>query len=174
MPWLLRLVSLFVILAAAPTCARAIDLVQGERGPAPALRFFDLAGNETTLEAFKGRVVVLNLWAIWCAPCREEMPGLDRLQAMFDPREVLVLALSVDRGGNEKVLKFIQEIGTSRLAVYRDPKAEAARTLKVPGLPATILIDKAGNQAGRVLGIEQWDGPRAVAAVKALLAEPLG
>lgn len=162
---------LALALAAPAGTGHAVDLAQGQRGPAPALRFLDLAGNETTLDAFKGRVVVLNLWATWCAPCRDEMPGLDRLQAMFDPKEVLVLALSVDRGGNEKVVTFMQEIGLAHLAVYRDPKAEAARAFKVPGLPATILLDKAGNQAGRVLGIEHWDGPKAVAAVKALLAE---
>ena len=142
--------------------------------PLPPLTFQSMDGKEASLADFAGKVVVLNLWATWCAPCREEMPGLDRLQAQFADRDVVVLALSVDRAGPERVQQFIDEIDAKRLHVYRDPKAAATRTLKVPGLPATILVDKQGREAGRVLGIAHWDGPAAVAAVEKLLAEPAG
>ena len=142
--------------------------------PVPPLTFQTLDGQEATLAVFAGKVVVLNLWATWCAPCREEMPGLDRLQAQFADRDVVVLALSVDRAGPERVKQFLDEIGVQHLHVYRDPKAAATRALKVPGLPATLLIDRQGREAGRVLGIAHWDGPAAVAAVEKLLAQPAG
>jgi thiol-disulfide isomerase/thioredoxin len=140
----------------------------------PPLTFQTMDGQETTLAAFAGKVVVLNLWATWCAPCREEMPGLDRLQAQLADRGLVVLALSVDRAGPERVTQFMSEIGVEHLQVYRDPKAAATRALKVPGLPATILIDRQGREVGRVLGIAEWDGPAAVAAIEKLLAEPAG
>ena len=84
-----------------------------------------------------------------------------------------MLALSVDRAGSERVREFLDEVGVQHLHVYRDPKAAATRVLKVPGLPATLLVDRQGREAGRVLGIAQWDGPAAV-AVERLLAEPAG
>ena len=102
------------------------------------------------------------------------MPSLDRLQAQFADRDVIVLALSVDRAGPERVQQFLDEIGVKQVHVYRDPKAAATRALKVPGLPATILVDRQGREVGRVLGIAAWDGPAAVAAVEHLLAEPAG
>jgi thiol-disulfide isomerase/thioredoxin len=158
-------------LAATTGRAAELGLAAGSGEAVPDLRFRDMQGNETGLAAFRGRAVVLNLWATWCAPCREEMPSLDRLQAMFPKEELVVLALSVDRAGPERVQAFLAEIGVTNLAVYRDPKAAAARILKLPGLPATILIDRAGREAGRLFGIAQWDAPAAVAAVKALLAK---
>ena len=140
--------------------------------PLPALTFQTMDGREASLADFAGKVVVLNLWATWCAPCREEMPSLDRLQARFADRDLVVLALSVDRAGPERVQQFLDEIGVKQLHVYRDPKAAATRALRVPGLPATLLVDRRGNEVGRVLGIAEWDGPAAVAAVENLLAEP--
>jgi thiol-disulfide isomerase/thioredoxin len=157
-----------------PAAADGLELLQGEREAMPELRFSGLDGNESSLAAFRGKVVVLNLWATWCVPCREEMPALDRLQAMFSKDEVVVLALSLDRGDNAKVEKFLGEVGVKNLSIYRDAKGAAARTLRVPGLPATILVDRQGREAGRKLGIEQWDGEAAVSAVKALLAEEVG
>ena len=97
------------------------------------------------------------------------MPGLDRLQAMFPDDELVVIALSIDRGDNAKVEAFLHEIGVEHLTVYRDPSAAAVRALKLPGLPATILIDRQGREVGRKLGVEEWDGPEAVQAVRQLL-----
>ena len=85
------------------------------------------------------------------------------------PRRRSCLALSVDRAGPERVKQFLDEIGVEHLHVYRDPKAAATRALKVPGLPATLLIDRQGREVGRVLGIAHWDGDAAIAAVRRLL-----
>lgn len=167
----LRLMVLFTVLVAVGARADA-PIATAAPQPLPPLTFETLDGQPASLADFAGKVVVLNLWATWCAPCREEMPGLDRLQAQFADRDLVVLALSVDRAGPERVQKFLDEVGVKQLHVYRDPKAAATRAVKVPGLPATILVDRKGQEVGRVLGIAQWDGPAAVAAVEKLLAEP--
>ena len=162
-------------MAAVGTPAHAAALITtGEAKPLPPLAFETMDGQPASLDSLRGRVVVLNLWATWCAPCREEMPSLDRLQARFADQPVSVVALSVDRAGPERVQAFLDEIGVRHLQVYRDPKAAATRSLKVPGLPSTFLIDRTGNEVGRVLGIATWDGPEAVEAVQRLLAEPAG
>ena len=169
----LRLIVLFTALVAAGARADA-PIATAAPQPLPPLTFETLDGQPASLADFAGKVVVLNLWATWCAPCREEMPSLDRLQARFADRDLVVLALSVDRAGPERVQKFLDEVGVTHLHVYRDPKAAATRAVRVPGLPATILVDRKGQEVGRVLGIAQWDGPAAVAAVDKLLAEPAG
>jgi thiol-disulfide isomerase/thioredoxin len=169
-----RVLAILALLAAAGLAVAEAPIGTAEPKPLPPLAFQTLDGKEATMDAFAGKVVVLNLWATWCAPCREEMPSLDRLQARFADQDVVVLALSVDRAGPERVREFLDEVGVQHLHVYRDPKAAATRALKVPGLPATLLVDRQGREAGRVLGIAQWDGPAAVAAVERLLAEPAG
>jgi thiol-disulfide isomerase/thioredoxin len=166
---LIALAVLGILLSPRAAGAAEAPVQVGEPRPLPALAFQDMEGTETTLAAFAGQVVVLNLWATWCAPCREEMPSLDRLQARFQDQGMVVLALSVDRAGPERVQAFLDEVGVRHLRVYRDPTAAATRTLKVPGLPATILVDKEGREAGRVPGIARWDGPQAVEAVQRLL-----
>ena len=170
--WLRHLALVGCLLAHAARAEPAITTTTPQ--PLPELTFETMDGQPASLQAFKGKVVVLNLWATWCVPCREEMPSLDRLQARFADQPVAVVALSVDRAGPERVRKFLDEIGVTRLQVYRDPKAASTRSLRVPGLPATILIDKQGREVGRVLGIAAWDGPAAVAAVQSLLDQPAG
>jgi thiol-disulfide isomerase/thioredoxin len=167
----MRAALLTVLLTALVACgARAeAPITTGVPKPMPELSFQDLAGNEAGLDLFRGQVVVLNLWATWCAPCREEMPSLDRLQQAFEGEPVRVIALSVDRAGPDRVKAFLDEIGAANLSVYRDPTVKAARTLKVPGLPATLLIDRQGREVGRVLGLARWDGDAAIAAVRRLL-----
>ena len=167
---LLLLIFGSLALAAGSCAAAEAPIATAEPKPLPELRFLDMAGVETGMEAFRGEVVVLNLWATWCAPCKEEMPALDRLAAAFEGRPVRVLALSVDRAPPERVRAFLDEVGVEHLAIYRDPKAAATRVLKVQGLPATLLIDREGREAGRVLGIAHWDGEEAFAAVRSLLA----
>ena len=152
--------------------AAALEVAAGSGAALPPLRFLDMQGNETGFEEFAGKVVVLNLWATWCAPCREEMPSLARLAAQLNPAEAVVVALSVDRAGPERVQQFLDEIGVSGLVVRRDPKAAAARELRLFGLPATLLVDREGREAGRVIGIAEWDGAEAVAAVRLLIERP--
>lgn len=170
MPSIRALTLVLLLLAPAPLRAAGFPMVwASEPKPLPELAFETLDGRPARLADLAGKVVVLNFWATWCAPCREEMPSLDRLQAAFDPAQVTVVALSVDRAPAERVQAFLDEIGVTRLAVYRDPTAATSRAVKLPGLPGTLLIDREGREVGRLLGIATWDGPEAVAAVRRVL-----
>jgi thiol-disulfide isomerase/thioredoxin len=140
--------------------------------PAPSLAFEDAAGNPLTLEDFRGKVVVLNLWATWCGPCRKEMPSLDRLQAEYGHEGLYVLPLSLDRGELSQIQSFYEKIGIQNLKIYRDPKGVASRALNALGLPTTVVLDRDGREVGRVVGPAEWDGDQAVATLRAILLGP--
>lgn len=127
--------------------------------PVPELQFEDAAGRMRSLAEFKGKLVLLNLWATWCAPCREEMPALDRLQATLGGPRFEVLALSIDQQGAEVARKFFAEVGVKSLALYVDRSAQAAFKLGAVGLPSTLLVDARGQEIGRHVGPAQWDSP---------------
>jgi thiol-disulfide isomerase/thioredoxin len=133
------------------------------------IAFLAEGGREIRLSDFKGKPVVLNLWATWCAPCVEEMPSLDRLQRDFPG--VQVVAVSLDKQGEDKVREFYAEQGLKHLKIYADPSMKSLAALGVPGLPATILIASDGEEAGGVNGAYDWDAPDARAAVEGLLKQ---
>jgi len=138
--------------------------------PIPELRFVDGAGRNLSLADFRGKVVLLNIWATWCAPCREEMPALDRLQAQLGGERFQVVALSVDLQGAPIARKFYGEVGIKALPLYIDPTAKAAFTLDAPGLPATLLVDRSGREVGRHLGAVKWDAPEVVEQLRRAIA----
>jgi thiol-disulfide isomerase/thioredoxin len=164
---LLRLAALAALIISLP--AAAFNFAPTGPKPVPELTFFDAAGNEVRLADFQGEVVVLNLWATWCAPCRREMPSLDRLQAADGGDGLEVIALSLDRGDVAKIREFFEELGISSLAIYQDPQARAGRELGAPGLPTTIVIDRAGQEVGRLLGPAEWDSDEAFAVIDSIL-----
>ena len=137
--------------------------------PVPEVRFTDGGGRDLSLDRFRGKVVLLNLWATWCAPCRREMPGLDRLQARLGGDDFEVLALAVDRGGAAKVKTFLDDLGIERLGLYVDSSTRALRALGAYGLPTTLLIDRAGNEVMRVVGPTEWDVAEIVDLVRHLI-----
>lgn len=137
----------------------------------PHAPFVDADGRELTLADYKGKVVLLNLWATWCAPCRKEMPGLDRLQASLGSDKFEVVAVSVDRTGVDGAKKFLEQINVRRLALLADPTARMATTLKAIGLPSTLLIDAQGREIGRLVGPAEWDTPEAKALIRATLKQ---
>lgn len=151
--------------------AQAFNFAATDAGSVPDIVFMDRDGNERTLQDFQGRVVVLNLWATWCAPCRKEMPSLDRLQAELGGDDLEVVALAVDRGDISKITGFYEELGLTNLTIYHDPTAKAGRTLRAPGLPTTLVIDREGNEIGRVLGDAEWDGDDVITLLKAATAK---
>ncbi len=140
-----------------------------EPRPVPEVRFTDGEGRDLSLDRFRGKVVLLNLWATWCAPCRREMPALDRLQARLGGDDFEVLALAVDRGGAAKVKEFLDELGIERLGLYVDSSTRALRALGAYGLPTTLLIDRAGREVMRVIGATEWDGAEIVDLVRHLI-----
>lgn len=137
----------------------------------PEIAFVDARGKPRSLAEFRGKTVLLNLWATWCPPCREEMPSLDRLQKALGGSSFEVVALSIDAGGAPVVERFYKELGIGALAVYVDSGMDAARQLATPGLPTTLLIDARGRELGRHSGPAQWDSTEAVRLISSKLAQ---
>jgi thiol-disulfide isomerase/thioredoxin len=135
----------------------------------PQFKFQDAEGRERTLADWRGKVVLLNLWATWCLPCRKEMPSLDRLQKELGSEKFEVVALSVDRKGLEASRKFLDETKVERLALYVDPSARANTELRAVGLPVTLLIDAQGRELGRLLGPAEWDSEDAKRLLRTVL-----
>ncbi len=135
----------------------------------PEFKFTDAKGKELTLADFKGKTVLLNLWATWCGPCREEMPGLDRLQAEMGSDNFEVVALSLDRGGIKASQRFLDQIKVKSLATYVDATGKASKPLRVIGMPTTLLIDADGREVGRLVGPADWDSSAAKKLIEATL-----
>ncbi len=122
-----------------------------------AIAFEDDRGRAQSIGDFKGKVVLLNIWATWCGPCREEMPALDRLQALLGGPDFEVVALSIDRNGIDAVRKFYAEVGVRNLAIHLDPAGRSIRELATVGVPTTLLLDRDGRELGRIAGPAEWD-----------------
>jgi thiol-disulfide isomerase/thioredoxin len=142
---------------------------------APAALPGDLAfnngkGETVGIDAFKGKVVLMNLWATWCAPCRKEMPDLDRLQAELGSDRFKVVAVSLDRGSPDKARAFLEEVGVKSLAFYHDPDAKIGFKLMAIGMPTTLLIDAEGREIGRLVGPAEWHSDDAQKLVRAAIA----
>ena len=174
-------------LAVLAVSALGIYLATGERGAPPAalpqtgvgwasapelipdIRFQDADGKPLALSEFRGKVVLLNVWATWCAPCRKEMPALDRLQQQLGGPDFQVVALSIDNGGVAAVQRFYDEIGIRTLAVYVDPTTEATGKLRTLGIPTTLLLDREGRERWRKTGPAEWDSPEIIESLRARL-----
>lgn len=135
----------------------------------PELPFQDKDGKARTLKEWQGKVVLVNLWATWCAPCRKEMPSLDRLQAALGSDRFQVVAISADKTGIEGAAAFLRQIAVSNLAVYADPTVRIHSGLKAIGMPASILLDAKGRELGRLVGPAEWDSPEARRLIEAAI-----
>ena len=153
------------------TGALAAFLIHPEPKPLPDLQFQDGAGKPLKLSDWKGRVVLLNLWATWCAPCRKEMPDLSKLEKELGSDQFEVVAVSVDRKGAEASAAFLKETGVDNLKLYVEPSTKIVNDVQSAGLPASILVDRQGREVGRILGPAEWGGPEAQALIKAALAQ---
>ena len=140
-----------------------------EPRPVPDIGFTDGEGRQLTLADFRGRVVLLNLWATWCPPCRLEMPALDRLQGALGGPDFEVVALSIDTQGPSAIRDFFQELKLNALAIYIDRSAKAEQSLSVVGIPTTLLIDRTGAEIGRVVGAADWNSPEANKVIRSYL-----
>jgi thiol-disulfide isomerase/thioredoxin len=161
------LLSLLLVLGAGAAAQAPPGFILREQArPVPEIQFEDQARAPLHLSDFRGKVLLLNLWATWCAPCRREMPTLDRLQATLARPDFQVVALSVDRDGVPAVAAFYEELGVEALAIYVDSSTSAMRALGALGLPTTLLLNRDGNEIGRLLGPAEWDSPEMVAFVR--------
>ncbi len=166
--------------AAVQTAQRIAPLVHGEvaalavaRRPfrVPDLTFKDANGRDRSLAEWRGRTVLLNLWATWCVPCRREMPALDALQADLGGPRFDVVAVNIDTRDAEKPLAFLKQIGVSHLAFYSDQSAKVYEELrsagKAFGMPTTVLVDRSGCEIGTMAGPAEWASDDGVKLVRA-------
>ena len=135
----------------------------------PAINFHNEQGQKIDLSAMAGKVVLINFWATWCGPCRREMKDLDELQAQLGGSEFMVVALSSDRKGIPAVRKFYDDNGIKHLLAYNDKSGKAQRTMRVFGLPTTLLLDRRGRELGRLVGSAEWSSPEAVELIRAAI-----
>lgn len=168
--------------AARATSARVAPFAKGEVAalsvlsdpkPAPAIAFNGPDGAPLDLAALNGKVRLLNLWATWCIPCRQEMPALDRLQADLGGPDFEVVAVNVDTRNLDRPKAWLEENGVTRLTYYADPSGRAMQALQrsgdLVGLPTTLLIDRNGCQLGVLKGPAEWASADAKAAIAAAL-----
>jgi thiol-disulfide isomerase/thioredoxin len=159
----------FPLVGAAPPLDDLALVVFKPPRPVPAIRFTDADGRAKTLQDFRGRVVLLDIWATWCGPCRKEMPALDRLGGKLGGADFIVLPVAIDRNGSAAVEPFYRALGIKRLGVYLDPLGRGTSALAVPGVPTTLLIDRDGRLLARKMGGASWDSPPMIALIRRLL-----
>jgi thiol-disulfide isomerase/thioredoxin len=144
--------------------------VAKEPEPLEDLGFNTPEGAPTSLAAFKGKTLLVNIWATWCVPCRAEMPALDRLQEQLGSDRFQVVAVNVDTNHLERPKALFEELKIKALTLYADPKAEVFFKLRqgggLMGLPTTFLVDSLGCELGRMSGPANWDSPEALALLR--------
>ena len=134
----------------------------------PDAVLLDAEDAEYALADYKGKWVVLNFWATWCAPCRKEMPSLDRLQAAMPG--IAVVPVATGRNAVEGIKRFFEEAEIKLLPIRRDPQSELARAMRVMGLPVTVILNPEGQEVARLIGDAEWDSDSAKAVLGALMA----
>jgi thiol-disulfide isomerase/thioredoxin len=137
--------------------------------PVPELAFADADDKPLKLADYKGKIVLVNFWATWCAPCVKEMPSLDRLQATLGKDKFLVLPLSLDGPSRPKVVPFYKDKDLANLGIYFDRSKKVMQGLGISILPTSILVDPAGNELGRLEGEADWEKPEAVVLMRAAI-----
>jgi thiol-disulfide isomerase/thioredoxin len=159
----------------APFAKGEVAAVNIAKGPlrVPDLAFQDASGKALTLADWRGRTVLLNLWATWCVPCRKEMPSLDALQAELGGPDFEVVTVNIDTRDPEKPKTWLKEVGVSKLAYYADPAAKTFQDLKAVGrafgMPTTLLIGPQGCEIGTIAGPAEWASDDAIALIKAAI-----
>jgi thiol-disulfide isomerase/thioredoxin len=171
--------------SAVNTAKRIAPLVRGEVAAlavaqtafhVPDLAFKDANGRELKLADWRGRTVLLNLWATWCVPCRREMPALDALQALLGGADFDVVAVNIDTRDPQKPLTFLKDVGITHLAYYSDPSARVFEELKTAGkafgMPTTVIVDPSGCEIGTMAGPAEWASDDGVRLIGAAIRKP--
>ena len=173
-----------------PSCAATVDLARkiaplahGEVAAVtmatkglqlPDLAFDDADGRPRKLSDWRGKTVLLNLWATWCVPCRREMPALEGLQTKLEGPNFEVVAINIDTRDPEKPKNFLKDANLTRLGYFYDEKAKVFQDLKAAGralgMPTSVLVDPKGCEIGTIAGPAQWDSEDAIKLVKAALS----
>lgn len=159
----------------APFARGEVAAVNVAKSPlrVPALAFNNSTGKQLTLEHWRGRTVLLNLWATWCVPCRKEMPALDALEQRLGGPGFEVVAVNIDTRDADKPKAWLKEVGVQKLAYYADSSARAFQDLKAIGrafgMPTTLLLDPHGCELGTIAGPAEWASDDAIKLIEAAL-----
>ena len=161
----------------APFARGEVAAVNVAKSPlrVPTLAFQDSAGKPLTLEHWRGRTVLLNLWATWCVPCRKEMPALDALEQRLGGPLFEVVTINIDTRDAEKPRAWLSEVGVQKLAYFADPTARVFQDLKAVGrafgMPTTLLIDPHGCEIATIAGPAEWASEDAIKLIQAALGQ---
>lgn len=182
---LLRHLSLYIALSLGANAAFAADVAELEalrdgslkrlvvhsapRDVSDAAFFLEDETGTATLQDYHGKVVLLNFWATWCAPCRKEMPQIAELQDEFGGDDFEVLTIAAGRNTPAGIKKFFDENGITNLPRHQDPKQALAREMAVIGLPITVILNREGQEVARLLGDAEWNSDSAKAIVAAMI-----
>ena len=134
--------------------------------------FTTAEGRVRTLSDFQGKIILLNFWATWCAPCRTEMPMLSDAQTLLGGADFEVLTIATGRNPPGAVKRFFEKAGIHNLPQHHDPKQKLARQMAILGLPVSILLNRQGKEIARLRGDADWSGDSAKAILSALIAAP--
>lgn len=170
-----RILFLFIgclfltLTACSKTDTPKMSSVAVEKSPAPEISVKSLANGSTLkLSDLKGKVVLLNFWATWCPPCREEIPSMMKLNSIMAGKPFQMVAISIDEGGKTAIESFYKESGFS-LPTYIDESGASAKIYGVTGVPESFIIDKQGVLAKKIIGGANWDSPEAVSFIEGLM-----
>lgn len=146
-------------------------LIHKEPMPIQPINFIDSSGRQRSFTDFKGKHLLVNVWATWCPPCRKEMPALDRLQAKLEPNpEPEIVAISVDAVSLDQLRAFYSVYNLRKMAIYNGNEAEVLEAMRIGGLPTTLLIDHDGKEIARLIGPTIWDGPEIMEQLASLVS----
>lgn len=166
-------------LGANPVAADVAGLLEGDMKKLalhetpvdlPEAVLLDAEDGGHSLAEYKGKWVVLNFWATWCAPCRREMPSLERLQTAMP--EIAVVPVATGRNAVEGIERFFDEAGVKTLPILRDPQSDLAHAMGIMGLPVTVILNPDGQEVARLIGDAEWDSESALAVMAELSKTP--
>jgi len=172
---LIIFLMLFILSAAVQAARPLADIFvvpEVARHDAPEFVSENLHGGSTALADYRGKLVLLNFWATWCMPCREEMPGMESLWQKYKDQGLIVLAISNDEGSKKRVETFFKMFDLS-FPVLLDPDSKVSDLYKVSSMPTSFLIDGNGKIISRIVGTEEWFSPEAIQLVENLLSQSM-
>jgi peroxiredoxin len=161
MKHIVAIVLLFIIITLTGCSRREAPQPAIEGGVAPDFTVQDLLGKETRLSDLKGKVLLVNFWATWCPPCREEVPSMAALKLIMGGKPFQMLAISIDQGGKEAVEAFFKQANTS-LPAYLDNNGAIGKMYGITGVPETFVIDRKGVIIKKIIGPLDWSAPEVV------------
>ena len=164
------LIFIYLIPSSSSYAIQQLDLknliVHKEPKKLEKINFYNIESKTINLDKFKNSLVIINFWATWCAPCKEEMPSLDRLQSNLDFKNLKIIPINIGRENVEKSINFYKDLKISNLKIYFDKDVELANKFLLRGLPTTVLVNKNGEEFARIVGFVNFDDKKIIEWLK--------